>query len=70
MSDSNVTCHDILAANYTVTGIRQDAGVNQPVVITGTSGKPPQAMLYRGPLYPTRSFGLRSTRSRKSTDRT
>lgn len=57
MSESNVTCHDILAANYTVTGIRQDAGVTQPVIITGTYGKPPQAMLYRGPLYPTDGSG-------------
>jgi hypothetical protein len=57
MADSNVTCHDILAANYTVTGIRQGGGVDHPVVITGTYSKPSQAMLYRGPLYPTDGSG-------------
>jgi len=57
MSDFNVTYHDILAPNTTLTGIRQDAGASRPVVITGTSGKPPQAMRYRGPLYPTDGSG-------------
>ena len=57
MSDFKVTYHDMLAPNTTLTGIRQDAGASRPVVITGTSGKPPQAMRYRGPLYPTDGSG-------------
>jgi len=60
-SEPNVTYHDILAANYTVTGIRQDGGAERPVVITGSyqasTGAAPQALLYRGPLYPTDSSG-------------
>ncbi len=59
MSEPNVTYHDIFAANYTVTGIRQDGGTGRPVVITGSyeanPGAAPQALLYRGPLYPTDS---------------
>src|SRR5450631_620257 len=51
MSDPNVTYHDIFAANYTVTGIRQDGGTERPVIITGSyessPGAAPQALLYR-----------------------
>jgi hypothetical protein len=61
MSEPNVTYHDILAANYTVTGIRQDGGTGRPVVITGSyqssAGAAPKALLYRGPIYPTDSSG-------------
>jgi hypothetical protein len=57
MSGPSVTYHDIFAANYTVTGIRQDGGPGRPVVITGSyqssAGAAPQALLYRGPLCPT-----------------
>src|SRR6185312_2171124 len=61
LSEPNVVYHDIFAANYTVTGIRQDDGAGRPVVITGSYqssvGAAPQALLYRGPLYPTDSSG-------------
>jgi len=61
MSEPNVAYHDIFAPNYTVTGIRQDGGAERPVVITGSYqssvGAAPQALLYRGPLYPTVSSG-------------
>lgn len=61
MADSSVTYNDIFAANCFVTGIRQDAGDGQPVVISGNyptgSGGKPQALLYRGPLYPSDTAG-------------
>lgn len=61
MSDPAVTYSNIMAANYIVTGIRQDSGDGDPVIITGsyppTAGAPPQALLYRGPLTPTDSSG-------------
>ena len=61
MSEPHVTYHDIFAPNYTVTGIRQDVGPERPVIITGSyqssPGAAPQALLYRGPLYPTDSSG-------------
>jgi len=60
-SDPNVTYHDIFAANYSVTGIRQDIGTDRPVIMTGSyessPGAAPKALLYRGPLYPTDSSG-------------
>ncbi|MBB6249785.1 hypothetical protein [Nitrospirillum iridis] len=60
MSPSKVTYSDIFAADYSVTGIRQDDGDGRPVVITGSyqsaSGQP-QGLLYRGPLSPTDADG-------------
>lgn len=35
MSNANVTYETILSPNQFVTGVRQDAGTNQPVVLTG-----------------------------------
>jgi hypothetical protein len=60
MSNASVTYTDIFAPNYIVTGIRQDDGPDHPAVITGSyqdSDDTPQALLYRGPLYPTDSAG-------------
>ena len=60
MPEPTVTYHDIFAPNYTVTGIRQYGCDKRPVVITGSyqsSAGVPQALLYRGPLYPTDSSG-------------
>src|SRR6516165_3179840 len=61
MANANVTYSDIFAPNSTVTGIRLDSGEDYPVVITGSyqpdSGKQPQGLVYRGPLYPTDSSG-------------
>jgi hypothetical protein len=58
-SDPKVTYRDIFAPNCTVTGIRRDGGPGRPVVITGSyqqsPGAAPQALIYRGPLYPTDS---------------
>ncbi|BCH57609.1 hypothetical protein ACQZ4Q_16245 [Agrobacterium vitis] len=61
MSELAVIYHDIFAADYSVTGIRQDGGDSRPVIITGSyqqaTSKQPQALLYSGPLYPTDSSG-------------
>lgn len=60
MPDASVTPTDIFAPGYIVTGIRQDERDGGPVVITGSypdSEGTPQALLYRGPLYPTDSAG-------------
>ncbi|MEA1650244.1 hypothetical protein UAJ10_14640 [Nitrospirillum sp. BR 11164] len=62
MSSPTITYNDILPPNSFVTGVRQDGGEGQPVVLSGnyqpTGGGKPQAMLYRGPLYPTDSNGI------------
>ncbi|MGV1770906.1 hypothetical protein ACQZ6B_12095 [Agrobacterium vitis] len=62
MSDTKVTYETILSPNQFVTGVRQDAGDDHPVVLTGnyqpTKGAQQQALLYRGPLFPTDSSGL------------
>lgn len=61
MSTPVITYSDILAPNYGVSGIRQDAGDGHPVVITGGYQPGPgtklQGMLYRGVLSPTDSTG-------------
>ncbi|MDQ0458129.1 hypothetical protein [Rhizobium paknamense] len=60
MSDTNVNYGTILAAGDFVTGVRQDGGDGHPVVLTGNQpveGGQPQALLYRGPLFPTASSG-------------
>ena len=59
MANAQVTYNNIFAPNYSVTGIRQDAGSGGPVVITGSyqSNNQPQGLLYRGPLYPTDGSG-------------
>src|SRR5262245_32493611 len=62
MANLEVTYNNIFAPNYSVTGIRQDAGSGHPVVITGSyqpgsGNNQPQGLLYRGPLYPTDSSG-------------
>lgn len=61
MTNVNVTYNTIFSTKEFVTGVRQDAGKEQTVVLTGNhpgqSDKQPQALLYRGPLYPTDSSG-------------
>ena len=61
MTEASVSYNNIFAPNYSVTGIRQDAGTGGAVIITGSystsDNKQPQALLYRGPLYPTNSSG-------------
>jgi hypothetical protein len=56
-----VTYQNIFDANFFVTGIRQDSAGGQDVIISGnypqSSGGKPQALLYRGPIYPTDSSG-------------
>jgi hypothetical protein len=61
MTEASVTYQTIFAPNYSVTGVRQDAGAEGFVIITGSYSTPdnkqPQALLYRGPIYPTNSSG-------------
>jgi hypothetical protein len=61
MSEPTVTYNDIFPPKSFVTGIRQDAGDTRPVVISGNSppasGGEPQALLYRGPLFPSDPAG-------------
>jgi hypothetical protein len=55
MSTPTVTYNDIFAPDYSVTGIRQDAGDGHPVVITGSyqpSGGGPSACCTAGRCIP------------------
>lgn len=57
---TTITYNDILAPSDIVTGVRQASGDNNPVVLTGThpvAGADPQALIYRGPLFPTSDDG-------------
>src|SRR4051812_26432274 len=57
---AGVIYYDIFPPDYSVTGIRADTGPSNPVVITGSyqSQGNPQALLYKGPLYPTDATGF------------
>jgi hypothetical protein len=61
MTNPKITYDNIFTPNSSVTGIRRDCGKDAPILITGShepnSGKQPQGLLYRGPLYPTDSSG-------------
>ena len=61
MTEASVSYKNIFAPNYIVTGVRQDAGTDGAVIITGSYSTPdnrqPRALLYRGPLSPTNGSG-------------
>lgn len=60
MAERTIAYHDIFPPKCFVTGIRQDTGASRPVVITGSypgASGPQEALLYRGPLYPSDPSG-------------